>query len=71
MQLLDELAQATLGRGAAERLSYTAAFRRAIGVDPLQCTVAELADAAHRHGLQDRRCVASGQIVMPGWTGCW
>jgi lysyl-tRNA synthetase class 2 len=52
IRLLDELAQATLGRGGAERLSYTAAFRRAIGVDPLRCTVAELADTARHHGLQ-------------------
>ena len=52
MQLLDELTQATLGRGEAERLSYSAAFRRAIGLDPLQCPVAELASAARHHGLQ-------------------
>jgi elongation factor P--(R)-beta-lysine ligase len=52
MQLLDELAQATLGRGASEQLSYAAAFRRAIGLDPLRSSVAELASAAHHHGLQ-------------------
>jgi elongation factor P--(R)-beta-lysine ligase len=53
MQLLDELAQATLGRGAAERLSYTAAFQRAIDIDPLACPLGELADAARRYGLHD------------------
>ena len=52
MQLLDDLTQTALGRGPAERLSYAEAFRRAVGVDPGQCSIAELADAAHHHGLQ-------------------
>ena len=52
MQLLDELAQATLGRGAAERLSYAAAFRRAIGLDPLQMHRRGVGRRARRHGLQ-------------------
>ncbi len=51
MQLLDELTQVTLGRGAAERLSYAAAFQRAVGLDPLHSPVAELAAAARQHGL--------------------
>ncbi len=52
MQLLDELAQAALGRGPAERVSYADAFRRAIGIDPLTCPLAELAGAARRYGLE-------------------
>ncbi len=52
MQLLDELAQATLDRGPAERLSYAAAFRQAAGVDPLHDSTAALAEAARRHGFQ-------------------
>jgi lysyl-tRNA synthetase class 2 len=35
MQLLSDLAEALLGRGAAERLTYREAFQRHAGVDPL------------------------------------
>jgi lysyl-tRNA synthetase class 2 len=52
MQLLDDLIQTALGRGPAERLSYADAFRRAVGVDPGLCSIAELAGAAHQQGLQ-------------------
>jgi lysyl-tRNA synthetase class 2 len=51
MQLLDELAQITLDRGPAERLSYAAAFQQAAGVDPLCDSTAALAEAASRHGF--------------------
>jgi lysyl-tRNA synthetase class 2 len=52
MQLLDDLAQATLDRGPAERLSHAEAFRQAAGVDPLRDSTAALAAAAGRYGLQ-------------------
>lgn len=52
MQLLDDLAQTTLDRGPAERLSYTRAFQQAVGVDPLRDSTAALAAAARRHGCQ-------------------
>ncbi|MHB0956593.1 MAG: EF-P lysine aminoacylase EpmA [Pirellulaceae bacterium] len=52
MQLLDELTQALLDRGPAERLSYADAFLRALNIHPGRSSVAELADAAHQHGLQ-------------------
>ncbi len=51
MELLDELAQVTLGRGAAERLSYAAAFKRCVGIDPHRCSISQLADTAIRRGL--------------------
>jgi len=50
--LLDELCRTTLGRGAAEQITYAAAFERAIGLHPLHCSLAQITDAAHQHGLQ-------------------
>ena len=44
MQLLSELADALLGLGPAERLSYAEAFSRHAGVDPHRCTVGDLVD---------------------------
>lgn len=52
MQLLDDLAHTTLGRGPAERLSYAEAFARAAGIDPLRADTPALAQAARHHGLQ-------------------
>jgi lysyl-tRNA synthetase class 2 len=46
MQLLDELSQAMLGRGRAERLSYAEAFARHVEIDPHTATAAELWAAA-------------------------
>ncbi len=51
MQLLDELAQATLVRGPAERISYAEAFQRTVGIDPHQTAVEELADVAQQLGF--------------------
>ncbi|MFO7906667.1 MAG: EF-P lysine aminoacylase EpmA [Planctomycetota bacterium] len=54
MELLDALAQATLGRGPAERLSYGEAFRRRLGVDPHRCSVNQLKELASDLGCTPR-----------------
>lgn len=48
MALTGELAETVLGRGAAERTSYAAAFAAVAGVDPHTAAVAELAAACRR-----------------------
>ena len=50
MRLLDDLAQETLCRGAAERLTYGDAFRRFAGVDPHTDATHKLAEIACQHG---------------------
>jgi lysyl-tRNA synthetase class 2 len=52
IQRLDQLAQRTLCRGPAERLSYAAAFQQHVGLNPHRASLTELATAAHDHGLQ-------------------
>jgi lysyl-tRNA synthetase class 2 len=42
MDLLDELCQATLNTGPAERLRYQRAFERYLGICPLTCATSEL-----------------------------
>jgi lysyl-tRNA synthetase class 2 len=51
MDLLSELAEATLKRGPAERLTYQEAFRQHVGVDPHAATNGELRAAVAAHGL--------------------
>lgn len=46
MQLLADLAEATLGRGPCRRLSYRDAFRETVGIDPMTASAAELAETA-------------------------
>ncbi len=46
MQLLDELAQAMLGRGAAERISFRDAFQRHVELDPHTADLQSLRHAA-------------------------
>jgi elongation factor P--(R)-beta-lysine ligase len=46
MDLLDELAQATLGTRPARRTSYAAAFQEYVGLDPHMATIDKLAAAA-------------------------
>jgi elongation factor P--(R)-beta-lysine ligase len=48
MDLLDELAQATLGTRPARRTSYAAAFQKYVGLDPHTATADQLAAAATR-----------------------
>jgi len=48
MAFLDQLCQAMLGRGAAERLSYRGAFERYAGLDPLTAPLEALHSAARR-----------------------
>ena len=50
IDLLDELSQALLGRGPAERLSYREAFLQYADVDPLTAPVSELREVASRTG---------------------
>lgn len=52
IQLLDDLIQAVLDCGSAERLTYAQAFRRWVGLDPHQSPIAKLAEVAHCQGLQ-------------------
>lgn len=51
MDLLDQLAQATLGRGAARRLTYREAFLEHAGIDPLAAPLSVLHEAAARTGV--------------------
>lgn len=51
MSLLAELAEEVLGRGPTERMSYAEAFSRYVGLDPHRASVAELREAAQRHGI--------------------
>ncbi len=51
MQLLDDLCQAVLGRGCADRLAYAQAFRQYAGVDPLEADADALRHAAAQWGI--------------------
>jgi elongation factor P--(R)-beta-lysine ligase len=46
MSLLSDLSETLLGRGAARRLSYSAAFQQHVGLDPHTASAAELRTAA-------------------------
>jgi lysyl-tRNA synthetase class 2 len=46
MQLLSDLAEMTLQRGPAERISFREAFRKWVGIDALRATDAELRQVA-------------------------
>jgi lysyl-tRNA synthetase class 2 len=51
MQLLSDLAEATLARGPAERLTYAEAFARYVQIDAHRATVPELEAAGRAQGL--------------------
>lgn len=60
MQLLSELGEGLLGRGAAEPISYREAFERYAGIDPHHAAPAELAALAARRGLSISDSLAGG-----------
>lgn len=49
MDRLSDLAEATLSRGPAERLTYAEVFERHVGLDPHEASGEELVEAARRH----------------------
>jgi lysyl-tRNA synthetase class 2 len=51
MDLLDELSQFLLGRGASERLTYADAFQRYVGLDPHTCPLVDLKTESCRRQL--------------------
>jgi lysyl-tRNA synthetase class 2 len=51
LQFTSDLAEAMLGRGPAERISYREAFVRHAGIDPHACSNEELIAAVARHGI--------------------
>lgn len=51
MQLLSDLADALLGRGQAELMTYQAAFERYAGVNPHSAQTSALADVARQRGV--------------------
>jgi lysyl-tRNA synthetase class 2 len=55
MQLLSDLAEAALGRGPAERISFRKAFQKWAGVDPLLATDAQLRQVAQEFTYSDPR----------------
>lgn len=65
MQLLDDLCQALLGRGPAERLTYAEAFRHAVGVDPLTADEDALRQTASRCGITAPSSLAADD--RDGW----
>ena len=52
MSLLSELAQAALGRGQAETISYREAFLRHVGIDPHTADADTLRKAVTKNGIQ-------------------
>lgn len=65
MQLLDELCQALLGRGPAERITYAAAFLQHAGLDPLVADDEQLRRAVQRCGASIPRSLAPDD--RDGW----
>lgn len=63
--LLSELAEALLGLGPAERVSYAEAFRLHAGIDPHAATADELAELAARWGIEVSGGVAA--LDRDGW----
>ncbi len=51
INLLSEFCESILEHGPAERLSYGEAFSRHVGLDPYLASVADLREAANRHGI--------------------
>lgn len=51
MQLLAELADALLGRGPAETMSYQQAFERCAGINPHTALTADMAEVSRRRGV--------------------
>lgn len=68
IKLLSDLCQHLLGTGPAEELSYTQAFQRHAGLDPLQASVDELAAVARARnvvvpaGLRSAGQHSAGQV---------
>ena len=48
--LLRRLLEPHLALGATDRVTYVAAFRRALGIDPLECSAAQLCRAIEQRG---------------------
>ncbi|GAA5191517.1 elongation factor P--(R)-beta-lysine ligase [Ferrimonas gelatinilytica] len=53
MAEMADLLKATLGCGEPEKITYSEAFGRVLGCDPLTATVAELQALCRQHNLQD------------------
>lgn len=51
MQLLSDLADATLQRGPAQQISYDQLFQTHLGIDPLSVTGQQLQAVAQQHGI--------------------
>ena len=51
MQLLSDLGEALLERGAAEYITYAGAFQRHVGIDPHSATCEQLASVAEEHSV--------------------
>lgn len=51
MELLGELADCLLGRGAAERMNYADAFARFVGIDVHSASIGDLRAAVERHRI--------------------
>jgi lysyl-tRNA synthetase class 2 len=52
MRLLSDLAEALLGLGPAEQVSYAEAFRLHVGIDPHGASAGELSELARRWGIE-------------------
>ncbi len=59
MQLLSDVAECLLQRGAAERLTYREAFLQYVGIDPLRDSVEQLQAAGRDRGLVPPESFAS------------
>lgn len=60
IELLSDLAEALLGLGPAERVSYAAAFQAHAQMDPHRSSTAELAELAKRRGISLSEGLAAG-----------
>ena len=65
MDLLADLAEATLQRGPCERLSYAEAFLRHVGIDPLRVETAAIVATARQLGI------AAPETMPPSDRDAW
>lgn len=65
MQLLSDLAEAMLGRGPAELVSYQEAFRRHVGIDPHTADADALIQAVRASGIDTPASLSSAD--RDGW----
>lgn len=65
IELLSDLGEALLARGAAEAISYQEAFERHAGVDPHMATTAALGEVARQRGVPIPESLAMGD--RDGW----